>query len=521
MPGIVFGIIRFGREGNNSETVSMTIQFDESCSFYITGVNNEGLREIHESTGVVVEFREPPPHIRTRVMIMTISGTMYQVHSAVSMISDKMSLYFTEIDMDPCSKKLNKIFGVFFGAPNTVNLTIDHNIWRARNGIEISFPIAWETERSVRRCVFERPVINSSFFFKKYPLFSAHFSHYEVSKENPIAAQAWPYILKGQNVFINSKTYIDSATYVPPLLYVTKDHLNRIGDSHNESIAIIVAPEYKHQNIVEMIEECNTFDFPVYLANGKNVFADIATITGGKRILVLTASTMMTLMAMGGIKISFLCILVVDEVESIQKDFNVIFKMLPKKAQIVVTSTRLACLGMFYENIKHPVKIEENPRNVDLLDYCSNISYVSPGQKQKCLFDEISRRNENCTVLIFCKNAARVESVVQMLHIEERNVFNVRGVHEDTPLEDRDKVFESIRNGSSKILIMSIKIAHDLYLKKFHTVIINDFPNDIERYLQLCARCTKGHLAYIDKDNSMSIHKNIYRMLMYTRDYFS
>jgi ATP-dependent RNA helicase len=164
-----------------------------------------------------------------------------------------------------------------------------------------------------------------------------------------------------------------------------------------------------------------------------------------------------------------------------------IYRNLPPHAQVVLVSATLPVdvLDMTRKFMNDPVRILVKRDELSLEGIKQ--FYVNV-EKEEWKFDTLCDLYDSLTVtqaVIFCNTKQKVDWLATKMR--ESN-FTVSAMHGDMTQEDRDRVMEEFRSGSSRVLIATDLWGRGIDVQQVSLVICYDLPTDRELYIHRIGR---------------------------------
>ncbi|CCE65665.1 hypothetical protein TPHA_0M00900 [Tetrapisispora phaffii CBS 4417] len=164
-----------------------------------------------------------------------------------------------------------------------------------------------------------------------------------------------------------------------------------------------------------------------------------------------------------------------------------IFAKLPSACQVVVVSATMSkdIIEVTKKFMSDPTKILVKRDEISLEGIKQFYVNVS---KEDWKFDTLCDLYDSLTItqcVIFCNTKKKVDWLSQKL---TRSNFSVIAMHGDMKQEDRDKVMNDFRTGTSRVLISTDVWARGIDVQQVSLVINYDLPENMENYIHRIGR---------------------------------
>ena len=297
---------------------------------------------------------------------------------------------------------------------------------------------------------------------------------------SPIQAQAIPVQMEGRDVIGQAQTGI------PLLQKIDRDSkkLQAIALCPTRELAIQVAEEIrrlaKYMHGIKVL--------PIY--GGQDIVRQIRGLKDGVQIIIGTPGRVMDHMRRKTIRCDHVHTVILDEADEMLnmgflEDMETILGQLPEDRQTVMFS---ATMPMAIQEIAR--KFQKSPVNVKVVKKELTVPKVTQ------YYYEVKPKTkvEVCRLLdmyapklsvAFCNTKKQVDELVQEL--QGRGYF-AEGLHGDLKQEQRDRVMNSFRNGTTEILVATDVAARGIDVDDVGAVFNYDIPQDDEYYVHRIGR---------------------------------
>lgn len=225
---------------------------------------------------------------------------------------------------------------------------------------------------------------------------------------------------------------------------------------------------------------------------GKSLGEDRKVLQQGVQVISGTPGRVYDLIKRGEFTTRALRAFIIDESdEMLNKGFKEqiydIYRHLPSSAQVVLVSATLPpeVLDMTRKFMNDPVRILVKR---DELTLEGIRQYYVAVEKEEWKFDTLTDLYDSLIVtqaVIFCNKRTKVDWLAKKMR--ESN-FTVSAIHGDMNQEDRDRVMEEFRSGSSRVLIATDLWGRGIDVQQVSLVICYDLPMSRELYIHRIGR---------------------------------
>jgi ATP-dependent RNA helicase len=225
---------------------------------------------------------------------------------------------------------------------------------------------------------------------------------------------------------------------------------------------------------------------------GKSLGEDRKVLQQGVQIVSGTPGRVYDLIKRGDLTTRSLKAFIIDEAdEMLHKGFKDqiydIYRYLPPSTQVVLISATLPpdVLEMTSKFMNDPVRILVKRDELTLegiRQYYVNV------EKEEWKFDTLCDLYDTLTVtqaVIFCNTKTKVDWLATKMR---ESKFTVSAMHGDMSQEDREKVMEEFRSGSSRVLIATDLWGRGIDVQQVSLVICYDLPLSRELYIHRIGR---------------------------------
>ncbi len=306
---------------------------------------------------------------------------------------------------------------------------------------------------------------------------------------SPIQAQAIPVQMECRDVIGQAQTGTGktAAFGIPLLQKIDCDSrkLQAIALCPTRELAIQVAEEIRR--LAKYMRGIKVL--PIY--GGQDIGRQIRGLKDGVQIIIGTPGRVMDHMRRKTIRFDHVHTVILDEADEMLnmgflEDMETILGQLPDERQTVMFS---ATMPMAIQEIAR--KFQKNPVNVKVVKKELTVPKVTqyyyevkPKTKVEVMCRLLDMYAPKLSVA-FCNTKKQVDELVQEL--QGRGYF-AEGLHGDLKQEQRDRVMNSFRNGTTEILVATDVAARGIDVDDVGAVFNYDIPQDDEYYVHRIGR---------------------------------
>ena len=337
------------------------------------------------------------------------------------------------------------------------------------------------------------------------------------SQPTPIQAAAVPALMSNMDIIAQAHTGSGkTAAFAIPII-------ENIDVSSKNLQALIVCPT--RELAVQVSEEFRKI-FKYYrglsvvtLYGGQDMNLQLRILSNKPQIVVGTPGRLMDHMWRGTIKLDAVRFAVLDEADKMldmgfRKDIETIFSYIPEKRQTAMFSATMTpdimTLMRTYQN--NPLHIDTTDHKLEVPKIDQSYCALHESQKHEMLRNLIDNYDIK-VALVFANTKSRVDRIVRKLNDDG---YRAEGIHGGYEQNRRERIMDSFRRGSVKILVATDVMGRGLDINNIDAVINYDFPRDIEDYTHRVGRtgragkagCAFTFVVGEEIDELMRIKKN-------------
>ena len=271
--------------------------------------------------------------------------------------------------------------------------------------------------------------------------------------------------------------------------------LERIDETRHETQAVVLAHTrelaLQIEGVIKNISKYMNID--VNLSVGGNAVRDnIDALLKNPHIVIGTPGRVLDMINKKALDTRSLRLMVLDEAdEMLSKIFSNqiydIFRFLPNNIQVGLFSATMTPEFFRLSDcfMRDPVRILV--KNEELTLEGIKQFYINM-EHNEYKYDTLCDLYDMCSIsqtIIYCNSRNMVEDLYRRLCNDN---FSCDCIHGDLSQEERNKIMEEFRNGTSRILISTDLLSRGIDVQQVSLVINYDIPNNIESYIHRIGR---------------------------------
>ncbi|KAJ3191561.1 translation initiation factor eIF4A [Irineochytrium annulatum] len=225
---------------------------------------------------------------------------------------------------------------------------------------------------------------------------------------------------------------------------------------------------------------------------GTNVRDSMRTLEAGPHVVVGTPGRVYDMINRGALRVEDMKLFVLDEADEMlsrgftEQIYNV-FQLLPPATQVVLLSATMPAdvLEVTKRFMRDPVRILVKR---DELTLEGIKQFYIAVEKEEWKLDTLSDLYETVTItqaVIFCNTRRKVEWLTEQMKNRD---FTVSAMHGEMDQQEREKIMQAFRTGSSRVLITTDLLARGIDVQQVSLVINYDLPSNKENYIHRIGR---------------------------------
>lgn len=331
--------------------------------------------------------------------------------------------------------------------------------------------------------------------FAQYPDLLAEIQKQGFSKPSPIQSQAWPILLKGEDMIGIAQTGTGKtlAFLLPAMIHTEYQSTPR--SERGGPNVLVMAPT--RELALQIEKEVNKYSFrgmkAVCVYGGGNRREQISDVERGTEIIICTPGRLNDLIKADVIDVATITYLVLDEADRMldmgfEPQIRKIMLDIRPDRQTVMTSATwppgVRRLAQSY--MSNPIQV-----CVGSLDLAAThtVHQIIKIMDEDDKFHSIRRFVENMRsddkIIVFCGKKVRADDLSSELCLKGHLVQCIHGSREQS---DREQAIADITSGEVKVLIATDVASRGLDIEDITHVINFDFPRNIEEYVHRVGR---------------------------------
>ncbi|EAT37615.1 AAEL010402-PA [Aedes aegypti] len=332
--------------------------------------------------------------------------------------------------------------------------------------------------------------------FHEYPELLEEIKKQGFAKPSPIQAQAWPVLLKGEDLIGIAQTGTGKtlAFLLPAFIHIEGQPVPR-GEARGGPNVLVMAPT--RELALQIEKEVFKYQFrdikAICLYGGGDRRTQINKVKGGVEIIIATPGRLNDLVAANVIDITSITYLVLDEADRmLDMGFEpqirkLLLDIRPDRQTIMTSATwppGVRRLAQSY--MSNPVQVY-----VGTLDLAAThtvtqqIEVIDEEDKYMRVMNFVTNMGPSDKVIIFCGRKTRADDLSSEFVLSG---INCTSLHGDREQADREQALEDIKSGDVRVLIATDVASRGLDIEDISHVVNYDFPRNIEEYVHRVGR---------------------------------
>lgn len=314
-------------------------------------------------------------------------------------------------------------------------------------------------------------------------------------KPSPIQAQAWPILLKGEDLIGIAQTGTGKtlAFLLPAFIHIDGQPVAR-GQRGGPNV-LVMAPT--RELALQIEKEVQKYQYKgiraICLYGGGNRREQITKVEQGVEIIICTPGRLNDLVSAHVVDITSITYLVLDEADRmLDMGFEpqirkLLLDIRPDRQTIMTSATwppGVRRLAQSY--MKNPVQVY-----VGTLDLAAThtvtqqIEVIDEEDKYVRVMGFVKNMGKNDKAIIFCGKKTRADDLSSEFVLSG---INCQSIHGDRDQADREQALEDIKSGDVRVLIATDVASRGLDIEDITHVVNYDFPRNIEEYVHRVGR---------------------------------
>ncbi|CAD6994563.1 unnamed protein product [Ceratitis capitata] len=331
--------------------------------------------------------------------------------------------------------------------------------------------------------------------FASYPDLLDEIYKQNFDKPSPIQSQAWPILLKGEDMIGIAQTGTGKtlAFLLPAMIHTEYQSIPR--SQRGGPNVLVLAPT--RELALQIEKEVHKYSFrgmkAVCVYGGGNRKEQISNVQSGVEIIICTPGRLNDLIEANVIDVSTITYLVLDEADRmLDMGFEpqirkVLLDIRPDRQTVMTSATwppGVRRLAQSYMN--NPVQV-----CVGSLDLAAThtvkqiIEIMDDGDKFFAIQQFVCNMKKDDKAIVFCGKKTRADDLSSDLTLEGHMCTCIHGSRDQS---DREQAIADITSGHVKLLIATDVASRGLDIDDITHVINFDFPRNIEEYVHRVGR---------------------------------
>lgn len=339
------------------------------------------------------------------------------------------------------------------------------------------------------------PVRSFEQAFYEYPELLVEMEKQKFIKPSPIQSQAWPVLLKGEDLIGIAQTGTGKtlAFLLPAFVHIEGQPVPR-GERGGPNV-LIMAPT--RELALQIEKEVFKYQFrgikAICLYGGGDRRTQINKVEAGVEIIIATPGRLNDLVSANVLDITSITYLVLDEADRmLDMGFEpqirkLLLDIRPDRQTIMTSATwppGVRRLAQSYMN--NPVQVY-----VGTLDLAAthtvtqHIEVIDEEDKYVSIMNFVKNMGKNDKAIIFCGRKTRADDLSSEFVLSG---INCQSMHGDRDQADREQALAEIKSGDVRVLIATDLASRGLDIEDISHVVNYDFPRNIEEYVHRVGR---------------------------------
>jgi len=316
-------------------------------------------------------------------------------------------------------------------------------------------------------------------------------------KPTDIQFKSIPPILRGEDVLAIAQTGTGkTAAFAIPIIHLI--HEKKSSKRTDYVKCVVLAPTHELAlQITEVFEKIanKTRVKIACIFGGVDQQPQIDTLYKGVDIVIATPGRMFDLQSQGVLDLSKIDILVLDEADHMLdlgfiRDIQDMIHFLPKIRQTLFFSATIneKIKKLAYSLVRDAIRIQISPKDPVSRNIQHAVVFIETDDKRFFL-ERIINEHPESKILIFVRTKVRAERVAKAM---ERVDIESLTMHSDKDHDERTKVMNAFKKGTTKVLIATDINARGIDIPNVDYVVNYDLPEEPENYVHRVGRTGRG-----------------------------
>lgn len=322
-------------------------------------------------------------------------------------------------------------------------------------------------------------------------------------KPSPIQAAFIPIAVSGKDCIGQARTGTGkTAAFVLPIL-------EQIDHESNDVQAIVLAPTRELSEQVAMEARRLSSHHPcrtAILVGGRPAPKQIAELKRGAQLVVGTPGRVLDLIGRGVLKLSNICVLVLDEADRMldigfRPDIEKILRSCPAKRQTLLLSATLPppVERLAQKYMQHPEMVDLSGEEISSSETIEQFYATVDNDRKFDFLVRVLRQECPAQVLVFTRTKRGADKLYRKF---AKRLPQVDVMHGDLHQSKRDKVMKKFRDGKVRLLIATDVVGRGIDVSGISHIVNYDIPEYHDDYVHRVGRT--GRLSSDDKGRAIT-----------------
>ncbi|KAJ6638339.1 putative ATP-dependent RNA helicase DDX43 [Pseudolycoriella hygida] len=340
------------------------------------------------------------------------------------------------------------------------------------------------------------PVMTFDQCFAEYPDMLSEIKKQGFEKPSPIQAQAWPILLKGEDMIGIAQTGTGKtlAFLLPAMIHTEYQPIPR-GAARGGPNVLVIAPT---RELAQQIEkEVGKYQFrgmrAVCVYGGGDRRSQMISVQKGVEIVIATPGRLNDLVHANVIDVNAITYLVLDEADRMldlgfePQIRKLLLHIRPDRQTVMTSATWPPGVRRLAEKYMiNPIQVCVGSLDLAAVhSVTQTIEILSEDDKYYRIMDFVKGMSRNEKVIIFCGKKTRADDLSSEISLK---AIPVQCIHGDRDQMDREQALADIKSGQVNILIATDVASRGIDIEDITHVVNYDFPRNIEEYVHRVGR---------------------------------
>ncbi len=314
--------------------------------------------------------------------------------------------------------------------------------------------------------------------------------HLGYEEPTPIQREAIPPLLFGRDVVGQAATGTGkTAAFALPLL-------QRLSEGGRAPQALVLVPT--RELAIQVAEAVHRYGKELgarvlAIYGGQPIVRQIRTLEAGVDVVVATPGRAIDHLTRKTLDVSSLQVVVLDEADEMldmgfAEDIEAILQAVPADRQTVLFSATLPARinGLVKRYLRDPVKVKiHREKGSDAASRVRQVAYLVPRAHKPSALGRLLDIESPTATVVFCRTREEVDALGETLTARG---YRAEALHGGMTQDQRDRVMQRIRNGTSELLVATDVAARGLDIDHLTHVVNYDLPSAPDSYVHRVGR---------------------------------